>query len=169
MPSTPSVIDESEIQLLEGILLRNHSYAKQLDTYANIMIALSSAIFIFSFSQLRIEQSLFWMILGLTTGLATILSLMMVRPPKTLRKRGQQESLMYSREIVSFTSPQEYKRAIDKVLASRDEIINQYSKEIYNLTKYYYLPKKLLFRIAKGVLTTGISISLILFLLEYFT
>ena len=161
-------ITEEEIILLEGILNRNYSYAKQLDTYANIMIALSSAIFIFAFSQLRDERSLFWMVLGLTTGVATILSLIMVRPPRSLRKQGQEESLMYSREIMSFASPLEYNRKLRLVLTNREEIIDEYSKEIFNLTKYYYLPKKLIFRIAKGVLLTGMSISLLLFLLEYF-
>ena len=47
-------IDKAKIAVLNNILERNHSFAQQLDTYANVMIALSSAIFIVSFSQLRI-------------------------------------------------------------------------------------------------------------------
>lgn len=161
-------IKQVEVEFLEGVLKRNYDYAQQLDTYASIMIALSSAIFIFSFSELREERSLFWMILGVATGIATIMALLIVRPPRPLRKRGQEESIMYSRRIIDYGSWQEYSQRLRTTLASRDEVINQYGKEIYNLTKYYYLPKKLLFKITKIVLLAGMSVSLTLFLLEYF-
>lgn len=165
----PDKLTEQETELLEGILERNHSYAQQLDTYANIMIALSSAIFIFSFSQLHNERSLFWLTLGFTTGIATILALTILRPPRSLRKQGQQESVMYSREITSHSSSAAYGQKLRRALSSREAALDEYAKEIYNLTKYYYLPKKLLFRTAKTVLLCGIVISLLIFVSEYFS
>ena len=157
-------INEAEIAVLNSILERNHSFAQQLDTYANIMIALSSAIFIISFSQLRDSFSPFWVVLGVTTGLSTILSLLMIRPPKRLRKRGQEESLMFKSKIMSYKSAAEYNEQIENMLNSRKEIIHQYSTETYNVAKYYYQPKKLIFFMARNVLLIGITTSLILFL-----
>ena len=158
---------QADIMLLEGVLQRTHGYAQQLDSYANIMIALSSAVFIFSFSELQEDHSLFWLFLGTTMGVATILSLLLVRPPRALRKRGQIESAMYSRRIVAFGSPEAYRAELARVLGSGDEMLTQYSREIYNLTRYYYLPKKFLFRWANVVLMTGMSVSLLLFLFDY--
>jgi len=146
-------------------LQRNHSFAQQLDTYANIMVALSSAIFIFSFSQMDAGRSLFWVVLGLATGLATIFSLLMIRPPKQLRKRGQKESLMFKSEIISQKSAEEYGDRLEKMLGNKTEVIDQFGREIYNVAKYYYRPKKIMFFWARGVLLVGMSASLILFLL----
>lgn len=156
-------IDEAEIAVLNSILERNHSFAQQLDTYANIMIALSSAIFIVSFSQLKNDFSPFWIILGVTTGLATILSLLMIRPPRKLRKRGQKESLMFKSKIMSYKSADEYGDQLYSMLDSREKIIHQYSTEIYNVAKFYYQPKKASIFLARNVLLAGITVSLILF------
>jgi len=159
-------ISQAELEFLEGILQRNHSFAQQLDTYADIMIALSTAIFIFSFSQLRADYALFWVVLGLTGGIVTIVALLMIKPPAVLRKKGQVESIMFKTKIASFGSAREYEDSLTKTLRDRQGTIEQYSREIYNVTKYYYEPKKFLFRIARNVLLLGIVLTIVLFAVE---
>lgn len=158
------------IRLLNGILDRGNAFARHIDTQANILIGVSSAIFILAQSKLNIAgNSEPLLILSLFAAIAALCALLAVHPPKFLRKRGQKESLMYNRKITEYASPDEYQKELSRIMGDQDAIIQQYTVEIYNLYKYYYQPKRALFRLARNILISGIGLSFITLIFNRFT
>jgi len=44
-------------------------------------------------------------------------------------------------------------------------ITKEYAKEIYNMSRYYYKPKRLLFKVTRNIFVAGVLASLLTFLL----
>jgi len=129
---------------------------------------MSSAIFIFSSSRLLSSKpAIGFFVLGFFAALSAIFGLLAIHPPKIMRKRGQNESLMYNKKISNFFSSGDYKNELDKLLGDQDKITNQYAVEIYNLCAYYYRPKRKLFTYSRDFLLTGIVLAVLVFLVEY--
>jgi len=157
-----------EIRILTGIVDKTTKLIQHLDTQTNILIGISSAIFVFMTAGLKygsLNTSL--LVLGIFSATAALVGLFAIHPPRFMRKRGQKESVMYNKEIGSFQSHTTYKKKLEKVFGSRDEILNQYSMEIYNLAKYYYQPKRRIFKLSRNILLTGIILSLLISFLSF--
>lgn len=157
----------SAVRFMNGLLDRASNFAQHIDAQTNIILGLSSAIFIFSASRLQTSQdNHFFLVLCAFAAISALVSLYAIHPPKFLRKRGQKESLMYNKKITSFSTPSKYSNSLCKIIGNRDLVISEYAVEIYNLYKFYYRPKRKLFRIARDILITGIFLSLLTLLLN---
>jgi hypothetical protein len=155
---------ESTAQFLEGTLHKSYSFAQHLDTQTNILVGVSMAVFLFSLSQLTKEiVHAPFVVLALFAGVSAFIGLFAIHPPRFMRKRGQQESLMYHKNILSFGSPDVYSKELAKVTEDRNEMIKQYGTEIYNVSKYYYLPKRKLFHAARNILIIGFFFAFVVF------
>jgi len=75
---------------------------------------------------------------------------------------------MYNKNIGNFHSPAIYQKQLEKIFESREAILKQYSMEIYNLAKYYYQPKRKIFKLSRNILLTGIILSLLISILSFF-
>ncbi len=95
-------------------------------------------------------------------GISALVALFAVHPPRFMRKRGQKESLLYNKNISSFSSFKEYAQEIKKVTTDKDAMIEQYAIEIYNLARYYYNPKRKLFHLSRNILIIGFILFMIL-------
>ncbi|PIZ89303.1 MAG: hypothetical protein COX90_00025 [Candidatus Nealsonbacteria bacterium CG_4_10_14_0_2_um_filter_38_17] len=129
------------------------------------------AIFIFSasiFQNERGEISLPFLTLALFSIISTFVGLFAIHPFRFMRKRGQEESLMYNKEIISFPSFLEYAQELKRITNDKEAIINQYAKEIYNICKYYYRPKRELFHLARRIFIIGFALSSLFFIIELF-
>ncbi len=158
---------EATAEMLNGMLNKAQELVQHIDLQNNILVGLSSGIFIFSVSQwdngtLKIP----FFLLSCMAALSALASLLAVHPPKFMRKRGQEESLMYNKRVADFKDAKEYQEKISAVLDSREAIVQQYSIEIYNLYKYYYRPKRQLFKLARNILILSIVLGLIGFLIS---
>lgn len=151
---------------IETVLEKMNDITQHLDHQANILIGVSSGIFVFSASGYERDHSLSLLIMTIFAGVAAIVGLLAIHPPRPLRKRGQTESLLYNKKIASYSSAAAYAKDLKKSADSPDNAFEQYTIEIYNLCKYYYRPKRKLFHIARGVFFTGIVLSLTVFLLQ---
>lgn len=151
------------IRLADGIMRKNSRMVEHLDSQTNILIGLSTAVFVLSVNSLvKVEsQSLPLVIIAISSGLSTIVSLFAIHPPKFMRKQGQQESLFYQKRISGFNDSQGYKNEVQKVFGDIPEIIDQYSTEIYNIAKYYYRPKRMLFKLSRNIFMIGIVLTFI--------
>ena len=161
------VSNEGVIEFLNGILGRTNEFARHLDNQTNILIGLSSVIFTVAITGLsngNKNPALF--ILALSSGISAIASLLAIHPPKAMRKRGQEESLMYSKKISTHASSLDYLKQLENVIKSREEIVKQYAVEIYNLDRFYYRPKRKLFKVARNILLFGLIFSLIFFIVS---
>ncbi|HSX49190.1 MAG TPA: Pycsar system effector family protein [Candidatus Saccharimonadales bacterium] len=153
--------------VLNEILQKVNSHCEHIDVQVNIIVALSTAVFIFSAQRFLLEspkQPLYLLALILFSALSAIAGLLAVNPPGFMRKKGQKESLLYHRRIALFNSAEEYAERLETMLSSKRNITEGYSSEIYNLSKYYYLPKRSLFQLSRNLLMLGLTLSFILFI-----
>ena len=156
----------ASIRFMGSILDKSTSFTQHIDSQVNILIGLSSAIFAFSVTKITGNDSIVFLILGLFASVSTIIGLLAIHPPRSMRKRGQRESLMYNKKINSFDSPAEYKNRLEKLLGDPAAITEQYALEIYNMNKFYYRPKRALYKWSRNMFLMGIALSIVVFLLE---
>lgn len=160
-----SLTSEDLVLFLNALLEKTHGFVRHIDTQVNVLIAITSGVFVFSTSYLASGRILpHFIILGIFSSLSAVVSLFAVHPPRFMRKHGQRESLLYHKTATNFTSGQAYSRALATATKSRRSLLDQYALEIYNMNKFYYEPKRMLFKVARTTLLIGIILSLIAFL-----
>lgn len=154
-------------QILEGLVQKSRNIADHVDSQTNIIIGVSAAVFVFSLSRILDETiELPFLVISIFSGASTIIGLLAIHPPNSMRKCGQKESIMYNRSISSFKSPSDYAKALAQTMASEKRILEEYATEIYNLSKYYYRPKRRLFHLARNVFITGIVLTFFVYIVE---
>jgi|GEM_PF-1640000 len=166
--STP-VNAEAVIDFLDSALQKVSDFSRHMDNQTNILVVLSSGIFILSASNIRTEDGsllISLLILAIFSLFSAIIALFSVLPPWFMRKKGQEESLLYNKKITEFESPLQYGKELLKVSQDLDTITQQYALELYNLSQYYYRPKRYLFKIARHLLLIGVLVSLITIAVE---
>ena len=165
-----SEVTDPGISFIEDTQWKASSLVRDFDVQTNIIVVLSSAIFGFSITEIatgpRFELAL--AVLGFFSGLASIFALYTLHPPRFMRKRGQEESMMYNKKIVEFPSHKEYNSAVQELIKDKEKIIEQYSLETFNIYKYYYRPKRRLFNISRDLLIVGAILAFVFFLFELF-
>jgi preprotein translocase subunit Sss1 len=167
MPKTKEKLAESTAQFLEGIVQKHYSFSQHLDNQVNIIVGVSTAIFLFSLSRfLGGEGNAPLLVLSVFSGVTLFVGLFAIHPPAIMRKRGQEESISYNKKIASYKTSKEYWKALREVLDDKEEIIRQYATETYNVSKFYYRPKRKLFHLARNILVYGILITLVTFVIE---
>lgn len=157
------------LNFLNAVLQKSQSFTQHMDNQISILIGLSTAISAFFASQLKNsggQGSLPLVILTVFPLLSAVTGLFAVHPPRFMRKRNQPESLMYNKKVIGFASAEEYARELEKTTLSQKEVLEQYAEEIYNLSKYYYRPKRDLFHLSRNILIIGFLASLVVFILE---
>jgi hypothetical protein len=160
-------MDDDRIDFLDAGMKKATEFVRHFDTQTNTVVGISSAIFIFSATRLVGASEISYVFLSLATfsGLSALTALYAIHPPKFMRKRGQEESLIYNGSAVRYTTPDEYYDAIISKTQTPDDIVKQMSLEIYNLYRYYYRPKRKLFKISRLLLIVGITLALVSLLL----
>jgi len=151
------------VRFLTGIMQKASDFVRHLDSQANILISISSAIFLFSISRLY-EQGISYIplvLLAFFAALSALVGLCAIHPPRFMRKQNQKESIMYGKAVSGFSSADAYQDALRDVLQDREKVLEQYATEIYNMHKYYYRPKRQLFNIARNLLLSGVLLSLL--------
>jgi hypothetical protein len=131
-------------------------------------VGLSSGLAILSASQIKAENITFIAPLFLLASfslLSASIGIFALIPPKFMRKKGQKESLLYNKEIARCYCEQ-YKKDIKSISLDLNKIIDEYSLEIYNICRYYYRPKRRLFKLSRLFLCSGIFISFFIVLLQ---
>lgn len=160
------IIDDNSalMRFFEGQMTKAITFVLHFDTQANILIGINTAILGIALSVINSNHLVVTLsVLSAFSFLSLISSLYTIHPPRFLRKRGQNESLFYNKVVNSFSDPSKYSAAITEMLNNKQDIILNYSTEIYNLYKYSYRPKRNLFKMSRNLLIAGIVLSLIVF------
>lgn len=149
------------MRILGSILDKTLRTTFQIDTQVNVLNGISMALFAFAALRVASGGSLYLLPLAVGTASAAVLGLFALHPPRSMRKRGQEESLLYSRSIVGTESAEAYARELEAMIADRSTIIQHYAREIFNLTRYYYYPKRRLFHAARTALLLSVVVTLL--------
>lgn len=167
---TDDVVDPgAAIRFLNYIANKVTTLIAAIDTQVNILVGTSAAIFVFATSRVAGENTSFSsLILSIFAGLATIICLLAVHPPRIFRGRQGAEGLMNIHGIEKYADEAAYAKELKKVVEDKDKIVDQYSFEIYKRAKYYYRPKRRLYRLARNILLLGIIFGLLGYLIDVF-
>lgn len=155
------------VNLLASILQKGVEFTRHIDTQSNILISICLAILIFTVTRFQSGDKTF-LILSIFSTLATLTAFFAIHPPRFMRKRGQNESLLYNKRIAKFPSAKEYRRELAQVVGNQDAIIREYATEIYNIYKYFYVPKRKLFKISRNLLFIGIILNSVVFVINFY-
>lgn len=160
----------SEVIVLNGLYQKIWSYTEHIDIQTNVIVVLSSAIFVLALpNSFRGNQASWpYLILSLFSGISVICALFSLNPPKFMRKKGQKESVFYHHKIVELPSAENYFAELWPVLKDEKKLVNEYAVEIYNLCNFFYFPKRRLFNWARNILVVGFGLSFIVFFFEVF-
>lgn len=165
-----TVSQETALFFLSGALQKAENFARHMDNQISILVGLSSGLFILSVSQIKPENSdvFFPLLLFIPFSLAAaLLAIFALIPPRFMRKKGQKESLLYNKEIISLGSAERYAKELKEIVRDFDKIREQYALEIYNICRYYYRPKRRLFKISRQILCAGVFLSLLALLCHF--
>ncbi|PIP28207.1 MAG: hypothetical protein COX29_02445 [Candidatus Moranbacteria bacterium CG23_combo_of_CG06-09_8_20_14_all_35_22] len=159
---------QAVVAFLDGLSNKIIERTRNVDSQCNVIIGLSTGIFILAINEVMNSDHLHitLSLIAFFSALSAIISLLAIRPPSFMVKKGQEESLLYSKKIADFESAREYSIELKKILKKDQDIFQHFSIEIYNLSKYYYRPKRKLFEISRNIFLFGVIFSLIILFLE---
>ncbi len=156
-----------EIDFLKDNLEKQLRIYHRYEVRANYTLALASGTLVFVIGQsiARPDFGFSLYIIAAASFICLILSLLTIKPPKSMRKQRQPESLFYHNYIDSLNF-KEFHQRIKKTLDSPEEIAKQYSLEIYNLANYSIQPRKYFFRYIPYIYALGLGLGTILILIK---
>lgn len=139
--------------------------SRQIDMQVNMITSLSSVLLAFSVTQIiQQHEPITFAVLSVCMVCAVISALFAAHPPRFMRRAGQHQSAMYSKSIARYPSAVEYEAQLRSFLSDADAMVGEYAREIYNLSKYYYIPKRKLYLISRNFFVSGIALATITFI-----
>ncbi|QQG41895.1 MAG: hypothetical protein HYV90_01120 [Candidatus Woesebacteria bacterium] len=155
-----------DVFVLNEVLHKINGNTEHIDIQVNNLVILGSALFAFSatgYISGGPTIHYYLLVLALFSSLSAVTGLLALNPPGFLDKRGQKDSKLYTHGIAGYKFQEDYYEAIKTMLADKEKTVEQYALEIYNLSKFSYLPKRKLFNLSKNLLIVGFLLSFILF------
>lgn len=157
--------DEAIAKYLATFIEKSQLMVEALDTQINILIGIALAAFAFTSSQFLETHNVGYLVASIFAALSAVASLVAVHPPKFFRKKvkgyGQKKSSLFAASIAEYPSSTEYAVELIKAVKSRTIIMEQCAIDIYNISTYYYLPKRKLFRLSRNLFLIGVIVSLV--------
>ena len=159
---------QAVVAFLDGLSNKITERTRNIDSQSNVIIGLSTGVFILAINELMNSESLHitLSLVASFSALSAIVALVAIRPPAWMVLKGQKQSLLYTQKIANFSSANKYADELKKILKCDKDIFQQYAVEIYNLSKYYYRPKRNLFAVSRNIFLFGVIFSLIFLFLE---
>jgi hypothetical protein len=161
--------DEALVDFFGGLLDKTYEFVHHFDTQTNILVGISTAVVAIAASGVRSETSPFaFFVLGAFSSVSVILGLYSIHPPKFMRKKQQRESIFYNKNIIHYGSPEQYAAELTRTLKDKHEFVAQNTMEMHNLFKYYYRPKRTLFKLSRNFLMVGIILATVIYYFQNF-
>ncbi|MEA3323054.1 MAG: DUF5706 domain-containing protein [Patescibacteria group bacterium] len=162
------IASDTDMSFLNNLSEKIIDVTHTVDTHANIMIGINTAIFAFVVSKLFEVDTL-----RITMGIVAIFSacsalaaVSATRLPHFFSKTKHEKSILHAPRIAQFNSANEYAGALKKMTQSKDETFRQHALEVYNMSKYYYLPKRRMLAWSRYFFVFGVMLSGMFLLLE---
>lgn len=159
----------SKISFLDSLLNKQTEIRNMLDVRSNIVIGFDSALIVVIVAYFKdnlLANPFLWLTLGILL-ISLFLAIVALKPPHYQTRKGQAESLFYHHYINS-KDMEDYRKEVHEVLSNEKQIFDAYITEIYNITRYSNVPRKLYLYLSLRVLIYGIAACAIIFAISYF-
>ncbi len=153
---------------LEGLTKKVIDAAHTVDSHANVMVGVNTGIFVLVISMLFEVDSL-RLTMGMVaifSALSAIFAIFAIRLPHVFGHNEREKSLLHAPRIAEFGSAEAYADELQKMLDDDREIFRQHALEVYNLSKYYYIPKRKMLSYSRLFFLCGVMASAVFLLLE---
>ena len=148
----------------DSALQRALGTVRHIDTKANFLLGISSILFAYTYSNLSGGKVFLpLIILNVSSGLSILFSLLAVQPPHFMSDKGQEHGITFPGRISGFASSGEYAKIFIKSATNEKNMIEEYSKDIFNLSRFHFVLKYKFFSISRSILFTGVIASMILY------
>lgn len=165
------VIDDfqSKVNYLQGLTEKIIESTHTLDNTANVMVGLNTAVFALVTSML-FESEHLQITLGIIAFfcvLSIFFAVFAIRLPHILSNRKHhRKSLFHARRIAEYDCAETYAKALHKVIHNEEELFEEYAREAYNLSRYYYMPKRRMLTWSRYFFAFGVVLSSMVLLVE---
>lgn len=150
--------NSSIIRMTAAIMNKSVQSVRHFDSQANILIGISMAVFAFSATQIKSSgDNTVFGILAFFAGLSAIVSIYSIYPPRN--KKNKEHNLISNGNIVNFDSSEDYANKLLETLKDRDKTVKNVASYIFGIYKFYYIPKRKLFLLARNILVLGIILA----------
>ncbi len=159
--------DEAVVHFLASAIDKTNTMVQHIDDQINILIGIGIAAFVFSTTKLDSSNNkIVFAVIGISAALSAIVGLFAIHPPRFMRKKGQKESIIFPSQIAQMNNVDDYIAKMKDTSVSIPRIIEECSRELYNMSKYYYAPKRQLYRWSRNLFLTGIALSLAVYIFK---
>ena len=157
----------------EGILFLSDALQKMVairqhyNVQAEVILGLSGLIFIFSVANLfdSKEKGTIGFLFMTITGLASaIFSIFVLKPPVVMKRHDLSNTLMHHTALSRVSYPT-FKRQLARIVKNRESIVDEYTREIYNISVNSIMLKKKFSRQAANILVFGLLIGFVLMIM----
>jgi len=149
---------QNSINFLRDSLTHHRDLKNSLDRKASFLLGISGVIFTLSVARL---QEIQFLVLAISSFLTAFLSILVICSP--FRGGVRKKFGLMCWWGFSNKSFEQYKKGLNEVFTSEEKILQEYMKEIWNLTNYSLKPKTKLLNLASIILISGFLIGFILF------
>jgi hypothetical protein len=157
-----------KVTFVSDLLKKQNEIRNMLDMRSNIVIGFNSALIVLFATSVQSDlgNNVIFLIPIAAFGVSLALSIIALKPPRFLTKRGQAESVFYHHYIDS-QPLEEYRKAVYDALYDEKKIFDSYITETYNLTKYSNIPRKRYLYASIRALIYGICLSIFAYILTF--
>jgi len=159
---------EATTEFLQGLTEKIIDATRNVDNHANVMVGINTGILMLAISEIfQVDHlKITFGVVAIFSAVSVFVALCAIRLPKFLVNKKHEESLFYARRIAKFSSADEYSQQLRKILSNDDAFFKEYSLEVYNLSRYYYIPKRRLLSWSRYIFVFGVMASALFLLLE---
>ncbi|OGD56661.1 hypothetical protein A2V71_03525 [Candidatus Berkelbacteria bacterium RBG_13_40_8] len=154
----------SRVTFMDSLLDKQNEIRNTVDVRTNIVIGFNAAVVAFLVVGLRDQlfTNIFLLMILSVFVISLLLAIIALKPPHLQTKKGQKESLFYHHYIES-KDAEDYRKEIHQTLADENEIYDAYITEVYNLTKYSNIPRKLYLYLSIRTLIYGMAFVILIY------
>jgi hypothetical protein len=158
----------TSMSFLEGLTKKIIDATHTVDNHANVMIGINTGIFalviskLFEIDTLRLTMG----VVAIFSALSAIAALFAIRLPRIIAHKEREQSLLHAPRIAEFGSAEAYADELQKMIINDREVFRQHALEAYNLSKFYYLPKRRMLTYSRIIFIFGVMASGLFLLLE---
>ena len=154
-----------KIRFLTDLLRKQTDLRNQIESRANIAIGFSAAILAFILNNLLEKGlTLSTITLTITAVLSIVSGLLALKPPQFLSRNVKEQSVFYNTAIAN-NSAESYLKQVRNICNNEEEVVKQYTLEVYNLTRYSIRFKKLFTNLSIQILVLGLISGVLLTLI----
>ena len=155
----------AQLHFLDGMLKSLVNQRNSYDLRTEVLMAVSAGVFILCLQSIFSEAThgiIGFIVIAIAALFSCILCIFALRPPEILVKRDKLlPSIIHHGRIYDMTGD-EFQKEMKSVLENHNQIIDEYSKMIYNLAVFTTIRKKYFINQAGHTLIIGLVIGFIL-------